>query len=181
MSMDEHAPVATRSGATLACPKCQADLRIALHEDVEVDACPSCDGVWVDLIEENAVVQLVPKAFTMDDLRLFRKLYHPPELSDEARYVPCPMCQKLMHRKVWGSHSGVIVDKCFAHGTWYDAGELEKVREFVALGGTEFEKMKHTERGLQNLESRLHREVSRLDLRIDSAYRRARLWSLLGF
>jgi hypothetical protein len=34
---------------------------------------------------------------------------------------------------------------------------------------------------LQELEGKLHREVARLDRRVDSAYRRARLWSLMGF
>jgi Zn-finger nucleic acid-binding protein len=173
--------IATRSDAVIACPKCTTPLYVALCEDVEVDSCPSCHGVWVDVIEEKIILQITPKAFTVEDLRLFRKLYQPPNTVDPARYVPCPVCGKLMHRKVWGSHSGVIVDKCYDHGTWYDAGELEKVREFVALGGVEFEKLKLTERGLQELEGKLNHEVARLDRRVDSAYRRARLWSLMGF
>ncbi|GIX46665.1 MAG: hypothetical protein KatS3mg131_0876 [Candidatus Tectimicrobiota bacterium] len=181
--MADNAPSrpAQRGESVLRCPRCEAPLHVALDEDVEVDTCPACHGVWVEVLEEKAALKLRPVAFTVDDVRLFRKLYRPPATREPVRYLPCPVCGALMQRRVWGSHSGVIVDRCREHGTWYDAGELEKVREFVALGGAEFEKLKLAERGLQDLEAKLTREVARLDRRIDRVYRRARLWSLLGF
>jgi Zn-finger nucleic acid-binding protein len=40
-----------------------------------------------------------------------------------------------MARMNFGKRSGVIVDACRMHGTWFDAGELESVLEFVAAGG----------------------------------------------
>lgn len=86
-----------------------------------------------------------------------------------------------MHRVMWGSHSGVVVDRCDNHGTWYDARELDKVREFVALGGIEYEKYRLAEQGLTDLTSRLTREISRLDAKADGIYRRARLYGMLGF
>ena len=86
-----------------------------------------------------------------------------------------------MNRVNWGRHSGVIVDRCEEHGTWYEPGEVEKIREFVALGGVEYEKYKLADEGIRELHYKLDREVARLDREIDSAYRRARLWSLLGF
>lgn len=84
-----------------------------------------------------------------------------------------------MHRINWGTHSGVVVDRCEDHGTWFDEGELDKVREFVLLGGVEYEKYRKSERGLNDLLSKVSRETTRLNLRIDSAYRRARFWSML--
>jgi Zn-finger nucleic acid-binding protein len=58
----------------------------------------------------------------------------PSPLSDPVRYRKCPVCGKLMLRKNFGNSSGIIVDVCSAHGTWFDRGELGMVFEFVASG-----------------------------------------------
>lgn len=42
-----------------------------------------------------------------------------------------------MNRKNFGRISGVMIDKCGRHGVWLDAGELEKIRHFIADGGME--------------------------------------------
>lgn len=42
-----------------------------------------------------------------------------------------------MHRKNFGGRSGVIVDVCTSHGTWFDAEELPRVLAFVEAGGLE--------------------------------------------
>jgi Zn-finger nucleic acid-binding protein len=50
-------------------------------------------------------------------------------------YLPCPVCQGLMNRVNYGRSSGVIIDHCRNHGYWLDAGELEKIAQWVAAGG----------------------------------------------
>lgn len=40
-----------------------------------------------------------------------------------------------MNRAVFGRKSGVIVDTCKMHGTWFDARELEACEAFVDVGG----------------------------------------------
>lgn len=178
--MDGKATVAQRFGRKLVCPKCRADLIVALTQGVEVDCCTQCKGVWVDHIEEKQILQMKPDVFTIDELKRLRKLYRSLGKTDPVRYVPCPVCQQLMHRKNWGSHSGVLVDSCADHGTWYDEHELDKVREFVTLGGVEFEKLRLTERGLNELSSKLTTETARLSQRINYRYAMARLFSLIG-
>jgi Zn-finger nucleic acid-binding protein len=132
-------------------------------------------------MDEKVLFQIKPEVFTVDELRRLRRLYKPMGKLEEVRLRACPACKELMYRKNWGGHSGVVVDRCEQHGTWYDEGEAEKIREYVRLGGVEFEKLYLTEQGLSDLQSKLNNEVTRLDIRIDSAYRRARLWSLLSF
>jgi len=165
----------------LKCPKCSHSLSVALQGEGEVDVCPGCSGVWVDHVEEKAVLKIEPTVFSIDELRRLRSVYEPLGKIDPVRYVPCPICSDLMNRKTWGSHSGVIVDKCAKHGTWYDEGEIEKIREYISLGGIEFEKLRLTERGLNDVNSKLVTEIGRVDRKIDSAYLRARLFSLAGF
>lgn len=54
---------------------------------------------------------------------------HPPA------YLKCPSCPTLMTPRNYGRVSGVIVDVCTKHGTWFDAGELTRALDWVAKGG----------------------------------------------
>jgi Zn-finger nucleic acid-binding protein len=45
-----------------------------------------------------------------------------------------------MNRINFGHRSGVIVDVCGRHGTWFDAGELTRVLEWIASGALENER-----------------------------------------
>ena len=56
-------------------------------------------------------------------------------MADPVHYRPCPSCSQLMNRKNFGGISGIIVDVCTLHGTYFDAGELPRVLEFVRRGG----------------------------------------------
>ncbi|MEZ4367776.1 MAG: zf-TFIIB domain-containing protein [Kofleriaceae bacterium] len=40
-----------------------------------------------------------------------------------------------MNRRLFARGSGVVVDVCRGHGTWFDAGELPATVEFVMNGG----------------------------------------------
>jgi len=42
-----------------------------------------------------------------------------------------------MARMTFGKHSGIVVDVCRGHGTWFDGGELDAVMAFVRGGGLE--------------------------------------------
>jgi uncharacterized protein len=41
----------------LLCPTCMVDLRIAKRQDVEIDHCPKCRGVWLDRGELDKIIQ----------------------------------------------------------------------------------------------------------------------------
>jgi Zn-finger nucleic acid-binding protein len=55
--------------------------------------------------------------------------------SDKVRYVPCPECGQLMNRVNFARCSGVVVDVCKGHGTWFDRDELRRIVEFIRGGG----------------------------------------------
>jgi Zn-finger nucleic acid-binding protein len=40
-----------------------------------------------------------------------------------------------MNRVNFGVRSGVIIDRCKAHGVWLDGGELRHLMEWMKLGG----------------------------------------------
>lgn len=169
------------SSKPLICPKCSAELAADVREGSEVHGCRKCGGVWIDYETQRKLLKSKMEPFTLDEVRRLRDKFQPLGRTEPIQYVPCPSCRQLMQRKNWGSHSGVIVDFCKEHGTWYDENELEKIFEFVALGGVELEKLRNAEKSFTRLESKLETTSLRLDKKIDSAYRRARIFSMLGF
>ena len=41
----------------LLCPTCRVDLHIAKRQDVEIDHCPQCRGVWLDRGELDKIIK----------------------------------------------------------------------------------------------------------------------------
>lgn len=179
--MADKIEIAKRSGRTLSCPKCHGHLTVVLSDHNEVDICPEECGTWVDIWEEKALWNFKPEVFTVDELLQFRKYYEGIGSLEPLRYISCPVCNELMNRKVWGSYSGVIIDRCQAHGTWYDKGEIEKIREYIAKGGVEFEKLCRSDSGISDLNLRMSQLETRLDKKINGAYMRARFYNMIGF
>jgi Zn-finger nucleic acid-binding protein len=76
-------------------------------------------------------------------------------LSEKVTYLPCPICQELMLRRNFGRASGIIVDVCSLHGTWFDIGELARILSFVGQGGLQKTRsMEATERKWLSEQSR---------------------------
>ena len=60
--------------------------------------------------------------------------------------LPCPVCHVMMNRKLFATGTGVIIDVCRTHGTFFDAGELPLIIDFVMNGGLERAQIKDIER-----------------------------------
>ncbi len=115
------------------CPRCEIPLVPHAQGGEAYDICKACGGQWLDRVEfklatrESEVYsQEVPKT---------EYLRAPPK--DPLTYIPCVRCGKIMNRKNFSKISGVLIDECGKHGVWLDAGEMEKIRHFIADGGLE--------------------------------------------
>ncbi len=118
------APAAPRPPA---CPRCAAALvQVATIDGVSAHACPECGGVFAD----RAVVT----AISSGALALDHAPSAPARRVDTSGPVKCPVCDELMTRLDYGKRSGVIVDLCIDHGTWFDADEIERVAAFISSG-----------------------------------------------
>ena len=62
-----------------------------------------------------------------------------------VRYVKCPECAQLMHRVNFAKCSGIILDVCKGHGTWFDRDELQHIVEFIRTGGLDVSRNKEKE------------------------------------
>jgi len=120
---------------SLACPRCKHALVGRRVGDVVVHECPDCEGVFLD---ENAIGLVVEdpnnnRASALLDSLPRRK--HEVLPGNRKMYVMCPTCGTSMNRKLFAHGSGVVVDICRSHGTFFDAGELPAIIDFVMAGG----------------------------------------------
>ncbi|MCP4448397.1 MAG: hypothetical protein GY811_24105 [Myxococcales bacterium] len=125
----------------LTCPRCDATptMEARLVGDTLMDECPECHGIWLDAA---AVSRLVKERRQVSSQAVIGM--GGPE-AGSARvacppgrvYVKCPECDTVMNRTNFAKRSGIIIDSCKGHGTWFDADELPRVVEFVMNGGIE--------------------------------------------
>lgn len=118
------------------CPRCRIDMLAVVIGTTSVRECERCSGLWVDVQsfekicsdreQQSAVLGAASPAPT-----------NPVTETVKVRYSPCPECEQLMNRINFARCSGVIVDICKGHGTWFDRDELSRIIEFIRRGGLE--------------------------------------------
>ena len=139
----------------IRCPRCKAGRDapamdpVALN-DVHLDECPACAGVWVDPATFRRVCTTA--AAQSDALALLGAPRH--ETERRVRYLRCPLCDRQMARRNYARRSGVIVDFCDPHGLWFDHDELRRVVEFVRAGGLREARLADDERAAADRERR---------------------------
>lgn len=129
------------------CPRCGVALECQKKNEIEIDVCPRCNGLWLDRGEFN-VATAESTVYREEQLNAE---YSRPVLPEKIQYIPCIRCGKLMIHKNYGRISGVIIDECGSHGVWLDSGELQKIRHFILDGGLEKEQFREIEQNRQGL------------------------------
>lgn len=95
--------------------------------------CEKCFGLWLDVASFEKVC-----ADREQQSAVLGMATHAAATATEpakVNYVPCPECAQLMNRMNFARCSGVIVDICKQHGTWFDRDELSRIVEFISGGG----------------------------------------------
>lgn len=137
-----------RQGATAVgaserdCPRCEDRRLTALcipgFDNVEIDRCKSCHGIFFDPGELEGVMNASVRPISeVDRNELERLIAEERGFEKKVVYLRCPVCKQLMGRGIHGRKSGVIVDRCPQHGIWLDGGELGALLKWAAAGGRE--------------------------------------------
>jgi Zn-finger nucleic acid-binding protein len=123
------------SSGKMLCPKCKAGMKSVQVGKNSLWECSSCDGMWVDA----AVLQQICADKEQQSAVLGMPVDppSPATLETNFHYIPCPVCQTLMNRINFARCSGVIIDVCKDHGTWFDKDELRRIVDFIRAGGLE--------------------------------------------
>ncbi len=88
--------------------------------DLEVDHCLACGGVWLDSGE--LALMLRKSGFRADDEIILRAA---TPMGSGRR---CPICRRRMELLRLGRAEPVMLDRCRDnHGLWFDRGELLSV------------------------------------------------------
>jgi Zn-finger nucleic acid-binding protein len=116
----------------IRCPACRKFLKRQRDAaGLEIDACPSCYGIWFDADELGRFLRSEPlrKRFIWDEaVEPLRSIGY--VMSTRARI--CPRCQVAMQETLFG---GVSLDLCGrCKGIWLDDGELQRILEKFRRG-----------------------------------------------
>jgi Zn-finger nucleic acid-binding protein len=126
------------------CPRCELPLAAREVSDLVIDECSGCQGVFLD---EHAIRRVLDDEDHTRAEALMTALPRTARpFSGGRMYIKCPTCSVVMNRKLFATGSGVIVDVCKAHGTFFDAGEMHSIIEFVRRGGLEIAAKKDAQR-----------------------------------
>jgi Zn-finger nucleic acid-binding protein len=143
-----------------SCPRCRAEMASVAIGAAMMRECARCGGLWVsvaafeqicaDREQQSAVLSAAsPHSAGAGD--------HPEQ--GKVRYVPCPECRQLMNRVNFAHCSGVVIDICKGHGTWFDRDELSEIVDFIHAGGLEAARAKEKQQLAE--ERRLLRQEQR--------------------
>lgn len=104
------------------CPKCDTQLFILKFQEIEVDFCHRCRGLWIDAGELEDLLRRTG-AHADDPLLLFQQ-----QTGSQApgRQHLCPRCDRPLHEINVGT--ALTLDRCPAsHGLWFDEDELQRL------------------------------------------------------
>jgi Zn-finger nucleic acid-binding protein len=123
------------------CPRCAHRLSAptggtgaALADEGRYE-CTACGGIFVDRAALERILAREARPDLGESTTHTTSHAIAAHVSEPVRYLHCPMCNTIMNRVHFAHHSGVVVSVCKEHGTWFDAGELTTVIEFVSAGG----------------------------------------------
>ena len=165
-----------KGSETRKCPRCRTEMSFLEIGPTAVRECEQCLGLWLDvpsfekLCADREQQSAVLGTASLAPTGAVRE-------TSKVNYVPCPECLQLMNRINFARCSGVIVDVCKGHGTWFDRDELSRIVEFIRGGGLEAsrarekEEIKEERRRLWEEQAAQDRQQSRLGLNLDDEHR----------
>ncbi len=114
----------------MICPVCKDDMIVVEHNEIELDYCTSCNGVWFDSGELELLLESAgldgPQPF-LDDI------FNSPEASSSEKKRRCPIGGRKMRKITIGEGDEILVDICQeGHGLWFDGGEVEQLIRLLA-------------------------------------------------
>jgi Zn-finger nucleic acid-binding protein len=107
----------------MKCPDCNAQLAQKKRDGVEMEICPSCNGMW---LTRDELTQLEDEVFDFGDNEKGSLM-----LGCDPSSRKCPQCAKPMKTFEYREY-GLQLDFCEdQHGFWLDAGEDKRVLDLM--------------------------------------------------
>ncbi len=113
----------------LACLKCTSVLDKARIDEIEVDLCPSCGGIWLDHGEIEKLAR--KQGSEIDRLRrLLTSRKGPPPVPSDIT-TACPACTSKM-KEIGLADGKLTIDFCTrCKGVFLDRGEIDSALKTI--------------------------------------------------
>ena len=124
----------------MICPACTGDMVVVEYQQIELDFCPKCHGIWFDSGELGFMLEKsgINGASIGDPTHLT------PAKTDE-KIRKCPLCRRPMSKNYIGDHPAVMIDVCRnREGLFFDGGEVRALLEQLPHGDAEKSGAQHT-------------------------------------
>jgi len=128
--------------SVLKCPRCRTDMASIQIGTTAMRECERCAGLWVEVAAFEDICVDRERQSAVLGAALPTPHQAAAAGTEKIRYSPCPQCGELMNRINFARCSGVIVDVCKGHGTWFDRDELSGIIQFIRSGGLEVSRQK---------------------------------------
>ena len=110
------------------CPLCREAMIVLELDEVEIDHCISCGGIWLDAGELELLLE---NSDGKDSLLSSFKV----DKNTKERSRKCPICLRRMEKVLCGTDKKILIDKCRRNdGIWFDTGELEEIIKMGSFG-----------------------------------------------
>jgi uncharacterized protein len=114
----------------MICPVCHKDALIVEYNNVELDYCPNCNGVWFDSGELELLLEAAGLG-TRESFLAGMKNSQEADIPEKKRR--CPICLRKMRKVYIDEQKKIVTDVCKGgHGIWFDGGEVTGLIESLA-------------------------------------------------
>jgi Zn-finger nucleic acid-binding protein len=109
----------------MICPVCKYDMIIVEYQNIELDYCNSCKGVWFD----SGELELLLKSQGLEESKtFFNGIFNSPEAASAEKKRNCPICSHKMKKTTVDGQPEILIDVCpDKHGLWFDGGEVAQL------------------------------------------------------
>ncbi len=106
------------------CPKCSAEMTLVSYDQIKVDRCTACGGLWFQPEELRALrddIWMADYILDSGNKRVGKK-------ANAIKDINCPECGVLMNQESDPEQPHITYESCPAgHGTYLDAGEFTDI------------------------------------------------------
>ena len=105
-------------------------------ENLIIEKCETCKGMFFDSGEVEQMLKMYAKDPQGINREKLQKLCENKVSGPKRKaYLPCPVCDQLMNRQLYGKMSAVVMDICHQHGVFFEPGEIRQLIDWKSAGG----------------------------------------------
>lgn len=103
------------------CVACKEPMVVLELNQIEIDHCVSCGGIWLDSGELEAMLG------DAEEVKAMLTQFAAGSRIEQGKRK-CPICGKKMEVVAADKEGNLLIDRCrLHHGIWFDRGELSKI------------------------------------------------------